>query len=88
MAWSVNLIGTCPKIAEALRGEAARLTGADKLQFDAALPHLLALLALNLDENGSLAFQLGAAGHAVCKDGAVACGTFNVKLIPLIGRIV
>ncbi len=47
MSWSVTMMGTPPKVAEALREYANTLTGQSREEYEAAMPHLVALVEQN-----------------------------------------
>lgn len=47
MSWSVSLLGTPTAVAAALDAQSGSLSGASKDEFDAALPHLKALVLQN-----------------------------------------
>jgi len=64
MSWSFSAIGTPEKIVEALETESGRLTGESKVEFDAAKPHLAALLRENRSEGATpVVLNLSASGH-------------------------
>lgn len=63
MSWSVNLIGTPTKITAALKKQSETLTGQSKEEFDAALPHMLGLLAQNYAGTYEPAMRITASGH-------------------------
>lgn len=78
MSWSVNYIGKPEKIAEALEQQSEKLTGQSKTEFDAALPHLCALVKQNFNKAGDYIVQLDANGHGY--DGFNNCNV-SIKAI-------
>lgn len=84
MSWSTNITGNPDKITEALDKQSQELTGQSKAEFDAALPHLKGLLALNYHENGaSPVIEFSANGHG--HDGYSNC---NVSIKPHSNQLV
>ena len=47
MSWSINMIGTPEKLVEALKKHSETISGRSKEEFDAALPHMIALIEEN-----------------------------------------
>jgi hypothetical protein len=47
MSWSITFIGKPENIALALEEESTKLDGQSKLEYDSALPHLVALVKEN-----------------------------------------
>ena len=76
MSWSFNAIGRPDAIAAALAQESNILRGHCKAEFDAALPHMLALLAQNYAVPGSgynqPLVEFTASGSGYVKDGVDA----------------
>lgn len=52
MSWSVNIIGHPENIASALTVESEKQEGQSKVEFDAALPHMVALVKENFNPAG------------------------------------
>lgn len=50
MSWSCDYVGTADKIAAALKVDSEKMTGQSKVEFDAALPHLVGLLENIFDD--------------------------------------
>lgn len=63
MSWSITLIGKTDNIVKALEEQSAKLEGGSKVEFDAALPHLVGLVKENFNNIGNPVMQLTAAGH-------------------------
>jgi len=85
MSWSMYVVGTPLAIQQAISRESARLTGMSKQEFDAARPHLDALVGLNFDNASQqkrlLTFQAG--GHGVSSNGVMQVSNLQVELKPL-----
>lgn len=65
MSWSINLIGSVDKLSSELdRLSRESYTGNSKEEYDTALPHLKALLAMNVDKKNTKLVKLEASGHA------------------------
>ena len=79
MSWSVRLIGTPEKVAEALDKESEKLGGQSKQEFDDAKPHLQELVKQNVG-SASMLIDLSANGHATFVDGKKTQGTVQVEL--------
>lgn len=63
MSWSVTLIGNPDNIAKALEKESEILSGNSKVEFDAALPHLLGLVKENFNTVQPPVLKIVASGH-------------------------
>lgn len=79
MSWSIAFIGTPEKIAEALQNHSTKLEGNSKTEFDAALPHLQALVQLNQNTTQAPIIKLTANGHAY--SGYSNCNV-NIEQLP------
>lgn len=94
MSWSVSLIGKPAAIAEELKAEIARQSGQCKKEFDAALPHMLGLLALNFSKpSGGYSptpptMKLVACGSGTTLGGEEVYGSCRVTLEEIGGKIV
>ncbi len=63
MSWSVTFIGKTENIAKALEEQSAKMEGLSKVEFDAALPHLIGLVNQNYSNNGNPVMRITASGH-------------------------
>jgi hypothetical protein len=54
MSWSFRCIGKPPNVAKAIQDESAKQTGPSKIEFDDAMPHLIALVLQNFQDDISL----------------------------------
>ena len=78
MSWSVRLVGTPERLCAALEAEAAKQSGQSKLEFEAALPALKALVAQNFNnrpEGKPVVLRLVASGHGFAKENHGPNGT-------------
>lgn len=64
MSWSVNYLGTPDKITAALEKQSTTLSGPTKTEFDAALPHLVGLVAQNANAATAPVLKLDASGSS------------------------
>lgn len=82
MSWSVNLIGHPLDVIAELHDYSTKQTGASKVEFDAALPHLTGLLAQNFSEEGvqTPTVMLAASVHGWVRDGKPVSGNLGVEL--------
>lgn len=62
MSWSICIIGKPENVAIALEKESEKLSGQSKVEFDAALPHFVALVKENFGENPPM-MKITANGH-------------------------
>jgi hypothetical protein len=85
MSWSINFIGKPDGIVKALEDHSAKLNGASKEEFDAALPHLIALVKENSNKNADCIVKLSGNGHAYFDKGEKQYGTCSVNIEPLQG---
>lgn len=91
MSWSVNLIGKPAAVAAALEEESGRLTDQSKVEFDAAKPHLVALVLENFANAEGYTepiVQLEASGHGYARETEQVQRNLQVKLTPLYGKLV
>lgn len=90
MSWSVQFIGQPVKVAEALTAQSATLSGQSKEEFDAALPHLTALVNQNFDvaNPASCVIKLAANGHGYATNGTMQQSSVTVSIERLYGVIV
>ena len=83
MSWSVNMVGVSAAIAEALPKEAEKHDGQSRLEFEAALPHLLGIIRENFVANQGVSeavLHLEASGHGHVRDGLQIQRSLRVKL--------
>jgi hypothetical protein len=71
MSWSINKTGTPEEVVKAIEEHSNTISDQSKEEFDAALPHLIALVKENV--GGSV--DISASGHGVKN----ADGTFSDK---------
>lgn len=63
MSWSITYIGKAANISAALKEHSTKLQWPSKIEFDAALPHLVGLVEQNFNSENSPVMQLTASGH-------------------------
>ena len=81
MSWSFNGTGKPAAIKGALDKYGERLSGMSKEEFDAAKPHLAALVDQNTvpNDTGEM-LTLNASGHATKTDGVITYSNCSVKI--------
>lgn len=91
MSWSVSYLGAPDKIVEQLDKDSEKLTGQSKEEFDAAKPHLQALLKENIPDAdrgyGPQIVKLDASGSGSKTDGKITSQSCSVKIEPIFGRL-
>lgn len=90
MSWSISLIGKPNKVVEALNANSAKLDGQSKVEFDDALPHLVALANQNFesDEQYTPLIKLDANGHGTAHGGEQKSRTFKCSIERIYGVLV
>ncbi len=91
MSWSIAMIGTAAGIEKALNERSAKETGQCKVEFDAALPHLLGLVKENFNnQEGGQAplIEVEASGSGYCKDGNQVQRSCTAKVTAKYGTFV
>lgn len=86
MSWSISLFGKPDKIVEALKAESEKQSGQSKVEFDAALPHMSALVSQNFGDDYPV--QLTASGHGQTVGGELTQSTVNVEVKKVYSRLV
>jgi len=83
MSWSIQLIGKTENLIKALEEKSKSLEGAgpSKVDFDAALPHLIGLVKQNYAQDGDPALMIEANGHG--HDNYRQC-TVSIKHAPAV----
>lgn len=70
MSWSYSGVGKVEELCRSIDTNAAQQSGQCKIEMDAAVPHLKALLNQNFDKNNpELIMEITAYGSGWCKDG-------------------
>ncbi len=90
MSWSVSFIGKPHAVREELAKTSLTLSGQSKTEYDAALPHMQALVALNEPSAGTTddAIELIANGHSTLQNDVRTYGSVNVSLKRTSTRII
>ena len=68
MSWSVQFIGKPENVATALEAESAKFSDQSKVEYDAALPHFVALVKENFGNIGQV-LKFSASGHGYSVNG-------------------
>jgi hypothetical protein len=64
MSWSITFVGAPENVAKALEANSAKLNGQSKEEYDAAFPHLVALVKENISQNPvTLKVTANGSGH-------------------------
>ena len=90
MSWSVQLIAKPQKVVEALDAQSEKEQGQCKLEFDAALPHLKALVLENFNDSpgNEPVIHLVASGSGCVWNGKETQRSCGVKIEPVYGVLV
>lgn len=90
MSWSIQLIGKPANVSAALTANSAKLDGQSKVEFDSALPHLVALANENFesDEQYTPLIRLEANGHGTSQGGEQKNRTFKCSIERIYGILV
>lgn len=84
MSWTVSMIGRPAKVAEALDAHSETMTGQSRTEYDAALPHLKALVLENFSHSvgggAEPCVRLEASGYRNAIDTAQTQLACSVKL--------
>jgi len=84
MSWSIVFTGTPDEIVAALDDHSNKITGQSKVEYDAAKPHMSALVAENFAAEGSgynpPTLILEASGHGSSRDGEQLARFVSVRL--------
>ena len=68
MSWSITLVGKPENVAKALEDNSAKLNGQSKTEYDAALPHIVALVKENFGQNPPM-LKVAASGSGYATGG-------------------
>lgn len=97
MSWSISFIGTPEKVAAALEANSPKLSGQCKVEYDDALPHLVALVKQNFVTPEYKAkyptvtdpvISLVASGSGTSNDGVQVQRNAHIDLKTLYGALV
>lgn len=88
MSWSVSFFGTAEKVAEAIEAEGAKMSGQSKLEYEAAAPHLAALVKENFQPGDPALVRVNASGHGMANsDGTQVNRTCTVQMDRVYGKL-
>lgn len=83
MSWSINYIGSPEGISKALKDNSEKLSGPSKEEFDAALPHIDALV--NQNYGGSyphvLKVEANGSGHGDYRNCNISISSLGGQLV-------
>lgn len=84
------MIGKPANVSAALTANSAKLDGQSKVEFDSALPHLIALANENFesDEQYTPLIRLEASGHGTAQGGEQKNRTFKCSIERIYGMLV
>lgn len=68
MSWSITFIGKPENVAVALAKQSEKMDGQSKVEYDAALPHFVALVKENFGDNTPIV-KINANGHGYAVNG-------------------
>lgn len=83
MSWSIGFIGNPEKISEALKAHSDKIDGKSKEEYDAALPHIEALVSQNVNKDYTPVLKVDANGSGYGENNSV-----NVSISYLGGQLV
>lgn len=87
MSWSIFYMGKADKVSDALTKHSESLSGPSKTEYDAALPHLTALVNQNFG-NPDEVIKIAASGHGYFQDGEQKQGHCSVEITSIYGVLV
>jgi hypothetical protein len=84
MSWSITIIGHPANVATALTAQSEKLDGQSKVEFDSALPHMVALVNENFNSEGlqQPVIKLAASGHGYAANGEQKQRSFTATIEP------
>jgi len=87
MSWNITIIGKPENVSTALSAESEKISGQSKIEYDAALPHLQALVKETFGDNTPLV-KLEASGHGMATADKQVMRQLSVSIQPIYGNIV
>lgn len=88
MSWGISFIGKSERVVEALKAQSEKLAGHSKEEYDAALPHMIALVEQNFGLANNELIQINANGHGHFQDNVTQNRKCNVQITSLYGVLV
>ena len=87
MSWSKTVIGKPENVVAALEAYSEKLNGASKVEYDAALPHMVGLTKQTIGEGKIV--KVAATGHGtVDGDGVITSNQCQISIEVLFAEIV
>lgn len=87
MSWSIKLIGKPDNVAKALTVQSDKMEGQSKIEYDAALPHMVGLVMQNFGDNTPIII-ITANGHGYASAGEQIQRYCAVNIEAVYGNIV
>lgn len=87
MSWSISIIGKPEKVAKALEDYSSKLEGQSKEEYDAAVPHMVALVLENHGNEAAIV-KVTASGHGYMEGATKVNGTCSVVIENIYGVLV
>ncbi len=89
MSWSVNIVGKSENVIQKLNDYSEKFKDESKKEYDDALPHLVAIVKQNFDNNSDNRFvKVEASGHGYSLNGATVSRSLNVLIQNNYGDVV
>lgn len=90
MSWSIGLIGTAPKVVQALKEQSEKFDGQTKIEYDDALPHLIGIVEQNFESSGNseVLVKVTANGHGYAVGGEQKQRYLAVNIERFYGQII
>lgn len=63
MSWSIDFIGSPENVSKVLEEHSTKISGQSKVEYDAVLPHIKALVEQNVNNNYPFAIKVNGNGH-------------------------
>lgn len=88
MSWSVGFMGKPENVAKALEDYVAKMTdGQTKIEYEAALPHMVALVKENFGDDTAVV-RIEANGHGYANNGEQKTRNLNCKVERIYAQLV
>jgi len=88
MSWSVTFIGNPENVAKALEEQSTKLEGQSKVEYDSALPHMVALVKENFELVNQPIVKIAANGHGYATNGEQTQRHFVMTIERIYGVLV
>ena len=88
MSWSITLVGTTSNVVKALKDQAKNMEAQSRIEFEDAMPHLIALVEQNFTRDRTTAVKLTASGYGYAVNGEQHQRYCAVSLEQFYGQVV